>query len=86
LQRLAEALVFHHWPKAVNDDGLFDRTSVVAAACLALYHLSLLAWRENPAFSDGDECLLWAQFSREVEHDEDNFFALGAFYADLEKK
>lgn len=76
LERLAEALIFHHWPKAVNDGDIYGRAAFVAAACLALHHLALLAWREEPGFSDAGECLLWAQFSREVEHLDKNFYAL----------
>lgn len=74
-----------HWPKAVNDDGLYPRAALTAAACLALHHLALLAWNDAPSFSDGDEALLWARFSREVEHDEANFFALAEALADLEQ-
>jgi len=76
---LAQVLLFHHWPKAVNDGDLYGRVKFVAAACAALYHLGLLAWREEGMFSSFDECLLWAQFSREVEHDEENFWRLAAF-------
>ncbi len=75
LARLAQALLFRHWPKAVNDGGLYARAAFAAAACEVLYHLCLMAWREGPDFSDADERLLWARFSREVEHDEDNLFA-----------
>ncbi len=85
LERLACYLVFRHWPKAVNDDGLYPRVALTAAACLALHHLALLAWNDAPSFSDGDEALLWARFSREVEHDEANFFALAEALADLEQ-
>ena len=85
LERLACYLVFRHWPKAVNDDGLYPRAALTAAACLALHHLALLAWNDAPSFSDGDEALLWARFSREVEHDEANFFALAEALADLEQ-
>lgn len=76
LEHFAAALLFHHWPKAVNDGGLYGRVALIAAACVSMYHLTLLAWREGRNFSDADECLLWSQFSREVEHMEDNFFAL----------
>ena len=82
LERLACYFVFRHWPKAVNDDGLYPRAALTAAACLALYHLALLAWKDTPSFSDGDEALLWARFSREVEHDEANFFALAEALSD----
>lgn len=85
LERLACYFVFRHWPKAVNDDGLYPRAALTAAACLALYHLALLAWRDAPSLSDGDEALLWARFSREVEHDEANFFALAETLSDLEQ-
>ena len=76
LERLACYFVFRHWPKAVNDDALYPRAALTAAACLAQYHLALLAWADTPSFSDGDEALLWARFSREVEHFDENFFAL----------
>ena len=79
---LACYFVFRHWPKAVNDDGLYPRAALTAAACLALYHLALLAWKDAPSCSDGDEALLWARFSREVEHDEANFFALAEALSD----
>ena len=61
------------------------RAALTAAACLALHHLALLAWNDAPSFSDGDKALLWARFSREVEHDEANFFALAEALADLEQ-
>lgn len=73
LERLAQALLFRHWPKTVNDGELYGRAGFAAAACVVLHHLSMLAWREDGCFSNADECLLWARFSREVEHDEDNF-------------
>jgi len=73
LERLAQALLFRHWPKAVNDGDLYGRAVFAAASCAALYHLGLLAWKETGCFSGFDECLLWARFSREVEHDEENF-------------
>jgi len=72
LERLAQALLFRHWPKTVNDGELYGRAGFAAAACVVMYHLSMLAWREDENFSSADECLLWAQFSREIEHDEDN--------------
>ncbi len=80
LERLAEALLFRHWPKTVNDGLLYGRAAFVWCACAAVHHLSLLAWREDGRFTDEDECLLWARFSREVEHDEDNFYALVEFF------
>lgn len=73
LEHLIEALLFHHWPKAVNDGDLYGRAGFAAAACAALYHLGMLAWREEGVLTSFDEALLWSRFSREVEHDEDNF-------------
>lgn len=76
LERLACYFVFRHWPKVVNDDLLYGRAALTAAACLTLSHLAMLAWRDAPAFSSADEALLWAAFSREVEHLDENFDAL----------
>lgn len=68
LTNLACYLVFRHWHKAVNDDVLYGRAAFVCAACLILCHLAL--------FQPGEEAALWARFSREVEHDEDNLAGL----------
>lgn len=68
LTNLACYLVFRHWHKAVNDDDIYGRAAFVCAACTALYHLSL--------FQPGEEAVLWTQFSREVEHNEDNLAQL----------
>ena len=84
LKRLAEYFVFRHYPKAVNDDGLYPRAAVTAAACAALHHLAMLEWRERGALSDADEALLWARFSREVEHLDENFFALAEALSDID--
>lgn len=65
---LACYFVFRHWHKAVNDDALYGRAAFVCAAVSALYHLCL--------FQPGEEAALWSQFSREVEHDEDNLSEL----------
>lgn len=64
LTNLACYFVFRHWHKAVNDDDIYGRAAFVCAACTALYHLAL--------FQPGEEAVLWTQFSREVEHEEDN--------------
>ena len=81
LERLACYFIFRHWPKVVNDDLLYGRAALTAAACLLLGHLSLLAWQEEPSFSPSDEALLWAKFSREIEHLDENFDTLvGEFY------
>lgn len=82
LRRLAEYLVFRHYPKAVNDDGLYPRAALAAALCLCLHHLSMLAWAEGPDFSHREEALLWAAMSREVEHLDENFFALAEALSD----
>lgn len=68
LTNLACYFVFRHWHKAVNDDDIYGRAAFVCAACAALYHLSL--------FQPGEEAALWTQFSREVEHDENNLAEL----------
>ena len=68
LSNLACYFVFRHWHKAVNDDDIYGRAAFVCAACFALYHLSL--------FQPGEEAALWSQFSREVEHNEDNLSEL----------
>ena len=83
LKRLAEYFVFRHYPKAVNDDGLYPRAAVTAAACAALHHLAMLEWRERGALTNADEALLWARFSREVEHLDENFFALAETLSDI---
>lgn len=68
LANLACYLVFRHWHKAVNDDDIYGRAAFICAACTALYHLAL--------FQPGEETALWAQFSREIEHDENNLAEL----------
>ncbi len=45
LRRLAEYFVFRHYPKAVNDDGLYPRAAVTAGACAAMHHLVMLESR-----------------------------------------
>jgi len=75
LTNLASYFVFRHWHKAVNDGILYGRAAFICAACAALYHLSL--------FQPGEEIPLWVQFSREVEHDEDNLDALFHALPDL---
>lgn len=69
LTNLCCYLVFRHWHKTVNDDGLYGRAALVCASALLLYHLELLAWRagagENPI-------PLWSAFSREIEHMDEN--------------
>lgn len=68
LTNLACYFVFRHWHKAINDNDIYGRAAFVCAACTALYHLAL--------FQPGEEAVLWTQFSREVEHDEDNLAQL----------
>jgi hypothetical protein len=75
-ERLACYFLFRHWPKAVCDDRLYGRAAFTGAGCVVLYHLEALAWRENGALSHRDIALLWAAFSREVEHLEENLDAL----------
>lgn len=72
LTNLACYLVFRHWHKAVNDDGLYGRAALAGAACLLIYHLCLLEWREKGSLFPGDEAALWSAFSREIEHLEEN--------------
>lgn len=68
LTNLACYFVFRHWHKTVNDEDIYGRAAFVCAACAVLYHLAL--------FQPGEEASLWTQFSREVEHDEDNLAEL----------
>lgn len=83
LRHLAEYLIFRHYPKAVNDDGLYPRAALTAALCVVAYHLSLLDLQDNAAPSCQGEALLWARLSREVEHLDENFFALAEDLSDL---
>lgn len=76
LERLACYFTFRHWPKVVNDDLLYGRAALTAASCLAIYHLAMMTWRENGALTPEEEGLLWARFSREVEHLDENFNAM----------
>lgn len=72
LTNLACYLVFRHWHKTVNDDALYGRAALAGAACLLLYHLCLLHWRERCGLFPADEAALWSAFSREIEHLEEN--------------
>ena len=72
LTNLACYLVFRHWHKTVNDDGLYGRAALAGAACLLVYHLCLLQWREQGSLFPMEEAALWSAFSREVEHLEEN--------------
>lgn len=83
LRRMAEYLIFRHYPKAVNDDGLYPRAAVTAALCVVSHHLLLLDLHESTPPSCQSEALLWARLSREVEHMEENFFALAEELSDL---
>lgn len=76
LTNLACYLVFRHWHKTVNDDGLYGRAALAGAACLLVYHLCLLQWRERGNLSHWDEAALWSAFSREIEHLEENMTGL----------
>lgn len=81
MTHLAEYFIFRHWPKAVNDDGLYGRAALGCAACVVLFHLDLLTLPGNPSTPGAPDkpwrrSLLWAQLSREVEHLDENFFAL----------
>lgn len=81
LTNLACYLVFRHWHKAVNDGGLYGRAALAGAACLLVYHLCLLEWREKGSLSSGEEAALWSAFSREVEHLDGNLARLiGALF------
>jgi hypothetical protein len=64
--------VFRHWHKTVNDDALYGRAGLAAAACLLVYHLCLLEWKEKGALFPVDEQTLWSAFSREIEHLDEN--------------
>lgn len=72
LANLACYLVFRHWLKAVNDDNLYGRAALTAAACLLIYHLCLLEWQDRGALFPAGEAALWTAFSREIEHLEEN--------------
>lgn len=72
LTNLACYLVFRHWHKTVNDDGLYGRAALAGAACLLVYHLCLLQWRERGSLFPAEEAALWSAFSREIEHLEEN--------------
>jgi len=73
LANLACYLVFRHWHKTVNDDNLYGRGAMVGAACLLIYHLCLLEWKEKGSLFPAEEAALWSSFSREIEHLEENF-------------
>lgn len=72
LTNLACYLVFRHWHKTVNDDGLYGRAALVGAACLLVYHLCLLQWLEQGSLFPAEEAAIWVAFSREIEHLEEN--------------
>ena len=72
LANLACYLVFRHWHKTVNDDNLYGRGALVGAACLLIYHLCLLEWKEKGSLFPAEEAALWCAFSREIEHLEEN--------------
>lgn len=76
LTRVAGYLIFRHWLKAVNDDGLYGRAVLVGGACVALYHLMALEWQAQGILSVEGAAALCSAFGREVEHMEDNFMAL----------
>lgn len=84
LTNLACYLVFRHWHKAVNDDGLYGRAALAGAACLLVYHLCLLRWRERGSLSPGEEAALWSAFSREIEHREETLTGLMETLSDRE--
>lgn len=84
LERFASYFVFRHWPKVVNDDLLYGRAALAAAACLVLHHLSLLHWAETGHLTPEDVSLLWARFSREVEHLDENFDTMAEEFYDRE--
>lgn len=76
LERLACYLLFRHWHKTVNDDGLFGRAAWIAAMCLLVYHLCLLKWINTGVLTQRDEIAIWTAFSREIEHLEENLLDL----------
>lgn len=69
----------------VNDDLLYGRAALSACACLVLGHLAMLEWSDCAAFSPADESLLWAAFSREIEHLDENFDTLVEEFYDQEQ-
>lgn len=72
LERLACYLVFRHWHKAVNDDGLYGRAALIGAVCLLIYHLCLLEWIHAGVLTQSGEIAIWSAFSREIEHLDEN--------------
>ncbi len=84
LERFACCFLFRHWPKVVNDDNLYGRAALAAASCVALHHLALAQFLTNGAFSREEEILLWARFSRELEHLDENFDTLTEELWDME--
>jgi hypothetical protein len=84
LERLADYFLFRHWLKVVNDDLLYGRAALTAAGCVALFHLAALAWNEDKSFDLKALSLLWAAFSREVEHLDENFDTLADTLGDQE--
>ena len=56
----------------MNDDALYGRAALAGAACLLVYHLCLLQWREQGSLFPAEETALWSAFSREIEHLEEN--------------
>lgn len=85
LERLAAYFLFRHWPKVVNDDLLYGRAALSVCACLVLGHLAMLEWLERGTLSPADEALLWAAFSREIEHLDENFDTLVEEFYDQEQ-
>ena len=46
--------------------------ALAGAACLLVYHLCLLQWKEQGSLFPAEEAALWSAFSREIEHLEEN--------------
>ncbi len=72
LENFACYLIFRHWHKAVNDDGLYGRAALAGAACLLVYHLWLLRRREKGVLFPAEAAAVLSAFSREIEHLEEN--------------
>ncbi len=72
LTRFASYFLFRHWPKTINDDLLYGRAALTVGACLILHFLSVTFWKRHSSISCSEKALIWAAFSREVEHQDEN--------------
>lgn len=75
-RNLAAYFLYRHWLKTVNDDLLFGRAALAAGGCLAVYLLALWEWMEDGPAAPERTLALCSDFSREVEHLEENLEGL----------